>query len=164
MELATLQDLFVEEIQDLYSAETQIIEALPVMQKAARNPELKKAFQEHLKVTEEQKARLEQIAEKLGVKPQGKKCKGAQGLIKEAQELLEEEAAPAVLDAGLIAAAQRVEHYEIAAYGTARTYASTLGDADICKLLQTTLDEEGEADHKLTRIAEQTVNPKAKAA
>ena len=164
MELHTLRDLFVHELQDLYSAEEQIIEALPKMAQAASNPQLKSGFEQHLKQTEEQKARLEQIAERMGVKPKGLKCKGMAGLIKEGEEIIEEDADPAVKDAGLIAAAQRVEHYEIAAYGTARTYAQTLGEQEICQLLQTTLDEEGETDKKLTQVAEQVVNKKAKAA
>ncbi|MBW3625305.1 MAG: ferritin-like domain-containing protein [Armatimonadetes bacterium] len=164
MKLDTLKDLFVEELQDLYSAEQQIIEALPKMAESASNPQLKTAFEEHLKMTQEQKSRLEKIAQQLGVDPSGKHCKGMEGLIKEGQELMKEDADPAVLDAGLITAAQRVEHYEIAGYGTARTYASTLGHAEVCRLLQTTLEEEGETDHRLTRIAEQVVNPKAMSA
>lgn len=164
MELTTLQDLFKEELQDLYSAETQITKALPKMATAASSPELRKAFEEHLRQTENQIKRLEQIFQKLGEKPGGKTCKGMEGLIKEGEELIKEKPDPAVLDAGLISAAQRVEHYEIAGYGTARTYAQELGDKDAARLLQETLDEEGETDKKLTRLAEQHINMKAKQA
>jgi ferritin-like metal-binding protein YciE len=161
MELDTLKALFVEQLQDLHSAEAQIIEALPKLAEAADDSKLKKALNDHLEQTKEQKARLERIAESLGVKAAGKKCKGAQGLLKEGEELLEEKADPAVRDAGIIAAAQRVEHYEIAGYGCARTYARLLKEKDAAKLLQTTLDEEGDADKLLTEIAESVVNPEA---
>lgn len=163
MQLDTLKDLFVEQVQDLYSAEQQIIEALPKMAEKSSNSELKNGFQLHLNQTKEQAQRLEQIARQLSVDPNGKHCKGMEGLIKEGQELMQEDADPEVLDAGLIAAAQHVEHYEIAGYGCARTYAQMLGQDEACRLLQTTLDEEGETDKKLTRIAEQVVNPKAMA-
>ncbi len=164
MELATLQDLFVEELQDLYSAENQITKALPKMATACSSPQLRKAFEDHLAQTENQIKRLEQIFEKLGEKPGGKLCKGMQGLLKEGEELMKEDAAPAVLDAGLISAAQRVEHYEIAGYGTARTYAQELGNKEAAKLLQETLDEEGDTDHKLTKLAESSINLKAQKA
>jgi ferritin-like metal-binding protein YciE len=164
MELATLKDLFVEELQDLYSAETQITEALPKMAEAANAAELKRAFEQHLKQTEGQIERLEKIFEKLGEEPGGKECKGMAGLIEEGEELISEKPDPEVLDAGLIAAAQRVEHYEIAGYGTARTYAEELGEKEFARLLQTTLDEEGETDKKLTKLAEGCINQKAKAA
>jgi ferritin-like metal-binding protein YciE len=161
MELTTLQELFKEELQDIYSAETQITKALPKMATAATSPELRKAFEEHLEQTENQIKRLEQIFKKLGEKPGGKTCKGMEGLLKEGDELIKEKPDPAVLDAGLISAAQRVEHYEIAAYGTVRTYAQEMGDKESQRLLQETLDEEGTTDKKLTKLAEQHVNLKA---
>ena len=164
MEMTTLQDLFKEELQDIYSAETQITTALPKMAKAATSPELRRAFEEHLRQTEQQIKRLEQIFQTLGEKPGGKTCKGMQGLLKEGEDLLKEDASPAVLDAGLISAAQRVEHYEIAAYGTVRTYAQEMGDKESARLLQETLNEEGETDKKLTRLAEQHINMKAQKA
>src|SRR5438874_4842677 len=148
MTLDTLKDLYVSELKDLYSAENQILKALPKMAKAAANPMLKGAFEEHLTQTRGQVQRLEQIFQQLGKSPGGKACKGMQGLIEEGEELLKEDAEPEVLDAGLIAAAQRVEHYEIAGYGTVRTYARQLGDANAAQLLQQTLDEEGETDKK----------------
>ncbi|MDQ2732513.1 MAG: ferritin-like domain-containing protein [Armatimonadota bacterium] len=161
MEMESLKDLFVEELKDIYSAETQITKALPKMAKAATTPELKAAFETHLEETKGQIARIEQIFEKLGGSPKGKTCKAMQGLVEEGSELLEEKPDKAVLDAGLIAAAQRVEHYEIAAYGTARTYALELGHKDVAKLLQETLDEEGKTDKLLTKLAESVVNLKA---
>lgn len=161
MELANLRDLFVKELQDLYDAENQIIEALPQMAQAASTPELGRAFQEHLEQTREHVTRLEQIFEKLGQKAGGEQCKGMQGLIAEGQKLMKEKAEPAVLDAGLIAAAQKVEHYEIAGYGTARTYAEQLDDDETADLLQTTLDEEYDTDDRLTELAEDTVNVEA---
>jgi ferritin-like metal-binding protein YciE len=164
MELSTLQDLFREELQDLYSAENQIVKALPKMASAASSPDLRRAFEEHLRQTQNQVRRLEQIFQTLGEKPGGKTCKGMEGLLKEGEELMKEKADKAVLDAGLISAAQRVEHYEIAAYGTARTYAQQIGDRESARLLQETLDEEGETDKKLTRLAEQSVNIKAQKA
>jgi len=154
MELASLQDLFVDELKDLYSAETQITKALPKMAKAAASPELKKGFEDHLTQTQEHVARLEQIFKELGEKPGGKVCHGMQGLLEEGSELMKEEAEPDVMDAALISAAQRVEHYEIAAYGTVRTYAKLLGIKEAVKLLQTTLDEEGDTDKKLTTLAD----------
>jgi ferritin-like metal-binding protein YciE len=153
MELATLQDLFVDELKDIYNAETQITKALPKMAKAAASPDLKKGFEEHLAQTEEHVARLEKIFSELGEKPTGKVCHGMKGLLEEGTELMKEEAEPDVMDAGLISAAQRVEHYEIAAYGTARTYAELLGNKNAAKLLQTTLDEEGATDKKLSALA-----------
>jgi ferritin-like metal-binding protein YciE len=164
MELASLQDLFVEELKDLYSAEKQITQALPKMVKAANSPELKAAFEEHLKQTEEHMKRLEQICEKLGEKPSGKFCKGMEGVIKDGAELIKEDAEPSVKDAGLISAAQHVEHYEMAGYGTVRTYALELGNREAAKLLQMTLDEEQATDVKLTKLAESNVNLKAKQA
>ena len=154
MELETLRDLFVGELKDLYSAERQLIQALPKMAKAATSPALKKGFQDHLQQTRGHAARLEQIFKGLGGSPNGKKCKAMEGLIKEGKEMIEEDAEPEVMDAGLIAAAQRVEHYEIAGYGCVRTYAKLLGESKAAKLLQQTLDEEGATDKKLTQLAE----------
>ncbi len=154
MEFDSLQKLYVDELKDLHSAERQIIQALPKMIKAASSPELKSALQEHLDVTKEQLARLDKIFEGLGKRATGKKCKGMEGLLEEGKELLQEDASPEVLDAGIISAAQRVEHYEMAGYGTVRTYAQLLGEKDAAKLLQQTLDEEGDADKNLTKLAE----------
>lgn len=154
MKIDNLQKLYVEELRDLHSAERQIIQALPKMIKAASSPELKSALQEHLDITNQQLARLNQIFEKLGKKGTGKKCKGMEGVIADGKEILEEDMAPEVLDAAIISAAQHVEHYEMAGYGTVRTYAQLLGDREAAKLLQTTLDEEGDADKKLTLLAE----------
>lgn len=155
MKMATLKDLFVEELKDLYSAEKQLIKALPKMAKAATSEELKAGFLEHLDQTKGHAERLEQVFELLGQKPKAKTCKAMEGLIEEGKELLEEDAEPEVLDAGLIAAAQRVEHYEIAGYGCVRTYAELLGEDEARDLLQETLDEEAETDKKLTELAEQ---------
>src|SRR5437016_3147851 len=143
MELDTLRALYVDELKDLYSAEKQLLKALPKMAKNATHPQLKKAFTDHRAQTEGQVGRLEQIFQSLDVSPRGKKCVGMEGLIKEAQELIDEDADEAVLDAGLISKAQRVEHYEIAGYGTVRTYAEILSEARHAELLRQTLDEEG---------------------
>ncbi len=158
MELETLRDLYIDELKDLYSAENQILKALPRMIKAASHPELKRAFETHLKQTEGQVRRLEQVFEELDASPRGKKCVGMEGLIEEAKELLAEKPEPDVLDAGLISKAQHVEHYEIAGYGTVRTYARLLGEERQAKLLQQTLDEEGETDKLLTQLAESSIN------
>lgn len=155
MELDTLKELYVEEIKDLYSAEQQIIKALPKMIRKASNPKLQRAFTRHLRETERQAKRLERIAKALGIKPTGKKCVGMEGLIEEANELISEKPEPEVLDAGLLAKAQHVEHYEMAGYGTARTYARLLGYEEQADLLQQTLDEEGATDHLLSALAEQ---------
>ena len=162
MKLMSLENLFTEELRDLYSAENQILKALPKMAKAASSPELQAAFKEHLEQTKVHVERLETIFEELGTSPKGKKCKGMEGLIEEGSELMEEKADPSVLDAGLIAAAQRVEHYEMAGYGTVRTFARTLGKSQAAELLQKTLDEEGETDKKLSKLAETAVNAEAK--
>jgi len=154
VKLESLQDLFVEQLKDLYSAETQLTKALPKMAKAATSEELRNAFQEHLEVTNEHVSRLEQVFQELGESSKGQKCKGMEGLIKEGAEAIEEDMEDAVRDAALIAAAQRVEHYEIAGYGTVRTYASLLGHDAAIGLLQQTLNEEGEADKTLTSLAE----------
>lgn len=161
MKLESLHDLFVSELKDLYSAENQLLKALPKMAKAATADELAQAFEDHLEETETQIERLEKVFKELGVSPKGKKCKAMEGLIEEGKELMEEEAEPAVLDAALIAAAQRVEHYEIAGYGCVRTFARALGYDKAAGLLQETLDEEGAADQKLTKIAESVVNAEA---
>jgi ferritin-like metal-binding protein YciE len=160
MKMESLRDLFVDELKDLYSAETQITKALPKMAKAASSNDLRTAFEEHLEQTKVHIERLDQIFNSLEESPKGKKCKGMEGLIEEGKELLEEDAEPDVLDAGLISAAQRVEHYEMAGYGCVRTYAKLLGEDAAVELLQQTLDEEGETDKKLTAIAE-TINLEA---
>lgn len=161
MKLTTLQDLFVHELKDLYSAETQLVKALPKMAKAAANEELRAGFEEHLEQTKNHVARLEQIAEAGEFKLTGHKCKAMEGLIKEGSELISEDADDTVRDAGLIGAAQRVEHYEIAAYGTARALASCLGYEEAASLLGDTLEEEKATDEKLTDLAESTVNIEA---
>jgi ferritin-like metal-binding protein YciE len=154
MEMESLRDLFVEQLKDLYSAENQIVKALPKMIKTASSEELKSAFQEHLEQTKGQIERLDQIFEEIEESPRGKKCKGMEGLLAEGKELMEEDAEPDVMDAGLIAAAQHVEHYEIAGYGCVRTYAQLLGMENAEKLLQQTLDEEKETDQILTGLSE----------
>ncbi len=161
MKIETLRDLFTEHIQDLHSAESQIVKALPKMEKAAANPELKQAFRKHLTQTEEHVRRLETIAQQLNFKAEGKKCKGMEGLIAEGAELIKEDIEPEVLDAGLIAAAQKVEHYEISGYGTARTFARILGENQCVQLLQKTLDEEAQTDESLTSLAEKGINAQA---
>ncbi len=159
--LKSLRDLMIDELKDLQNAEKQIIAALPKMQKKANNPELKNAFAEHLEQTREHVNRLEQVFDILGQKPQGKTCRAMQGIIEEAKEMMEEDGEPSVMDAALIACAQRVEHYEIAAYGCVRTYAKMLGIKDAEQLLQQTLEEEAQTDEKLTQIAVNTVNVEA---
>jgi ferritin-like metal-binding protein YciE len=161
MKLESLQDLLVEQLKDLYSAENQLLKALPKMAKAATNPDLRSGFEEHLEQTKGQVERLEQVCEQLGVSPKGKKCVGLEGLVEEGKELLEEDADPTVLDAGLIAAAQKVEHYEMASYGCARTWAEQLGLTEAAGLLQETFEEEKATDEKLTQLAEQMVNRQA---
>jgi ferritin-like metal-binding protein YciE len=161
MKLKTLHDLLVDELKDLYSAETQLVKALPKMAKAASNPDLRAGFEEHLEQTKGQVTRIEKICMLLDATPKGKKCVAMEGLIEEGKELLEEDAEVGVLDAGLIAAAQKVEHYEIASYGTARTWAEQLGLAEAVELLQETLDEEKSTDEKLTDLATSIVNEEA---
>jgi len=165
MKLQSLHDLYVEELKDLYSAESQLIKALPKMAKAASNESLREAFGEHLDVTKQQLERLEQIFEGLGKSPKGKKCVAMEGLIEEGSELIaqKKDIDPEVLDAALIGAAQKVEHYEIAGYGTVRTYAKLLGEDDAAELLQETLNEEAETDEKLTALAESEINLEAAA-
>lgn len=154
----TLDDLFYDTLRDIYYAEKQLVKALPKMAKAATAPELQTAFKDHLEQTKGHVSRLEQIFEGLEKTPRGKKCKAMEGLVEEGAELMKEDAEPEVLDAGLIAAAQRVEHYEIAAYGTARAYAKLLKNAQAAELLQQTLSEEGETDKKLTKLATTVIN------
>jgi ferritin-like metal-binding protein YciE len=154
MKLSSLEDLFVEELKDLYNAETQLLKALPKMAKAATSKQLKAGFEKHLKQTEGHVERLEQVFNDLEASPKGKKCKAMEGLVEEGAELIKEDAEPEVKDAALIAAAQRVEHYEIAGYGCVRTYAKLLGNSTAQKLLQQTLDEEGDTDKELTKLAE----------
>jgi ferritin-like metal-binding protein YciE len=161
MELESLQDLYIHELKDLFSAETQIIKALPKMAKAATSPKLADGFRTHLEETKQHAARLEQILSDHDETARGPKCKGMEGVIKEGAEMIEEDADEEVRDAGLISAAQRVEHYEMAGYGTARTYATLLGDTKGAKLLQQTLNEEGATDKKLTKLAE-TINVAAR--
>lgn len=158
MPLETLQDLFISELKDLYSAETQITKALPKMAEAANAEELQQAFAKHLSETEGHVQRLEDIFRELQVSPRGKKCVGMEGLLEEGKEVMKADAQDWVMDAALIGAAQRVEHYEIAAYGAARDHAEKLGLYQAAQLLQQTLDEEGAADKKLTEIAASSVN------
>ena len=161
MKLDNLRKLYVEELRDLYSAETQLVKALPKMAKSASSDELKQAFEDHLGQTEGHVERLEEIFEDLEESPKGKTCKAMKGLVEEGSEILEEEGEDSVLDAGIIAAAQKVEHYEIASYGTVRTWATLLGEDEAAELLQETLDEEGEADKLLNQLAQEIVNPEA---
>jgi ferritin-like metal-binding protein YciE len=161
MELNTLHDLYIHELKDLYSAEKQIVKALPKMAKAATSQELAAGFKKHLEETKVHAERLEKILASHDETTRGPKCKGMEGVVAEGAEMIEEEADAEVRDAGLIAAAQRVEHYEMAGYGTARTYAQLLGDMEGAKLLQTTLDEEQATDEKLT-VAAKKINLAAK--
>lgn len=158
MELDTLRDLYVEGLKDLWSAEKQILKALPTMQKRASHPALKRAFAKHEAQTRMQVKRLERVCQELGESPRGKKCTGMEGLIEEAKDLISEKPHPDVLDAGLIAAAQHVEHYEMAGYGCVRTYARLLGHTQQAALLQETLNEEGETDKLLTTLAVGAIN------
>ena len=150
-----LKELYVDELKDLYNAENQLVKALPKMAKAASSEELRVGFEEHLEQTKSHVQRLEQIFEMLDESPKGKKCKGMEGLIEEGSEIMEEDFEGALLDAALIGAAQRVEHYEIAAYGTVRAFAEELGESEHASLLAETLEEEKEADEKLTELAKQ---------
>jgi ferritin-like metal-binding protein YciE len=161
MKLDNLRKLYIEELRDIYSAENQLLKALPKMAKGAASIELKQAFENHLEETEGHVERLEEIFEDLDESPKGKTCQAMKGLVEEGSEILEEEGEESVLDAGIIAAAQKVEHYEIASYGTVRTFAELLGQKEAVKLLQQTLDEEGAADEKLNDLAEDIVNPAA---
>jgi ferritin-like metal-binding protein YciE len=161
MALESLQDLYLEQLKDLHSAEEQIIEALPKMAQKASHSELRQAFELHLRQTKEQLRRLDQIGHRAGQKLTGHKCKGMEGLLEEGEEMMKKRADSDVLDAAMIAAAQRVEHYEMAGYGCARTYARLLGLEDDARLLQQTLDEEGETDKLLTNLAERVINVEA---
>ncbi len=161
MKLNTLHDLYLHQLKDLYSAETQLIDALPDMAKEANHADLKQAFSEHLQQTKKQKDRLDKIGKNLGEDLDGETCQAMKGLIKEGKEMIKQKAADPVKDAGLIAAAQRVEHYEIAGYGTVCTFAEMLGRNDDLKLLKETLSEEKNTDEKLNKIAKQTVDPAA---
>jgi ferritin-like metal-binding protein YciE len=163
MKLASLHDLYISELKDIYSAETQIRQALPKMAKAASNEKLRAAFTSHLDETHEHIKRLEQLLEQLGASPGGKKCLAMEGLIKEGAEAISADAEPAVRDVALVAAAQRVEHYEIAAYGCVRTFAKELDYKDAAQVLQQTLNEDGAADKKLTALAEGGINAQAAA-
>lgn len=157
----SLKELYIEELRDLYDAEKQLTKALPKMAKAATSEELRSGFEEHLEQTKGHVKRLEDIFQELGKKPAGKKCMGMQGLVKEGDEMMKEsDFEDEVLDAGLISAAQRVEHYEIAAYGFVRTYANLLGEENAAELLEKTLTEEKETDQKLTGLAGK-INPEA---
>jgi ferritin-like metal-binding protein YciE len=157
MKMNSLEDLYVDQLKDLYSAEKQLVQALPKMAKAATSSELRLGFEEHLDQTKNHVARLEQIFSQLGSSPGRKKCEAMEGLVKEGEEAIELQGDAMVRDAALIGAAQRVEHYEIAAYGTARTFANHLGYDDQRETLQQTLDEEGETDKKLTKLAEGSI-------
>lgn len=158
MSLATLHDLMVHELKDLYSAERQLIQALPKMSKNANSDQLRTAIDNHLSETEEQASRLEKILESFGESPRGRKCEGMEGLIEEGKSLLKEDADPDVMDAGIIVAAQKVEHYEIAAYGAVCEYARIMGHAEALRLLEQTLEEEKNADKLLNDIAEGGIN------
>jgi ferritin-like metal-binding protein YciE len=153
MEHQALKELYIDELKDIYNAENQLVKALPKMAKAANSEELRSGFEEHLEQTRGHVQRLEQIFKELGEKPSGKKCKGMEGLVAEGQEMMGEDFEDEVMDAALISAAQRVEHYEIAAYGTVRTYAELLGEDNAVQLLEQTLEEEKETDQKLTDMA-----------
>lgn len=159
--MKTLEDLFEHQLKDLYSAEKQLIKALPKMVEHAKDAKLKKAFESHLEETKEQKKRLEEVCDELGIDPEGETCKAMEGLIKEAEGFIKEKKDDDVKDAGLIAEAQRVEHYEISGYGTAIRYAKELGHKAIATKLKKTLDEEYGADDKLNDMAEQRINRKA---
>ena len=161
MKLESLKDLYLEQLKDLYSAETQLLDALPKMAEGASASDLKQAFSAHHRQTQEHVRRLERVFQDLGESPKGHTCEGMKGLIREGEEMLRMHGEPSVLDAGLIACAQRVEHYEIAGYGTGRTYAELLGRDEHVTLLERTLDEEEETDELLTRLAESHVNEEA---
>jgi ferritin-like metal-binding protein YciE len=161
MKMASLRDLFVEELKDLYNAETQLTKALPKMAKAAQNEELRRALEDHLRQTRGHADRIEQVFQAWGKSPKGKRCIGMEGLIEEGSELMKEDADEDVMDAGLIVAAQKVEHYEIASYGSVCTFAELLGEHEARDLLRQTLEEEKQADRTLTQIAESAINIEA---
>jgi ferritin-like metal-binding protein YciE len=162
MSLKTLADLYVHELKDLYSAEKQLIEALPKMVEASNAPQLREAFASHLKETEQHFEKVHQLLQNLDENPGSTKCKGMEGLLEEGEDAIDEEASPAVRDAFLIAAAQRVEHYEISGYGTARAYARSLGREEDAEVLNQILDQEYAADNKLDKLAEGSINESAK--
>ena len=151
--IKTIEELLVQEIKDLYSAETQLVKALPKMAKAASDPELRAGFESHLEETKTHVDRLEQVAQLLDASPRGKSCKAMKGLIEEGSEVIDEDGDPTVKDLALIVAAQKVEHYEIAGYGSVRTFAEVLGHSEVVELLQLTLDEEGATDQALTELS-----------
>jgi len=161
MKLDTLKTLYIDELRDLYNAENQLLKALPKMAKGASSEDLKDAFEKHLEQTKSHVERLEEVFEELGEKPTGKTCRAMKGLIEEGSEILKEDGEESVIDAGIIVAAQKVEHYEIASYGSVRTFAQLLGKERAAELLQTTLDEESEANELLNKLAEDIVNPEA---
>jgi len=161
MKLDTLKTLYVNELRDLYNAENQLVKALPKMAKGATSEELQDAFEKHLEQTKTHVERLEEVFEEIGEQPKSKTCKAMKGLIEEGSEILKEDGEESVIDAGIIVAAQKVEHYEIASYGSVRTFAQLLGKDRSAKLLQTTLDEESEANELLNKLAEDIVNPEA---
>ena len=161
MKLDTLQKLYTNELRDLYNAEHQLLKALPKMANAASSEDLKDAFEKHLEQTKSHVERLEQVFEELNEKPKGKTCRAMKGLVEEGSEILQQDGEESVLDAGIIVAAQKVEHYEIAGYGSVRTFAHLLGQNKAAELLQTTLDEEAETNQVLNRLAESIVNPEA---
>jgi ferritin-like metal-binding protein YciE len=161
MKLDTLQKLYTNELRDLYNAENQLLKALPKMAKAASSEELKDAFEKHLEQTKSHVKRLEQVFGELDEKPKGKTCRAMKGLVEEGSEILQQDGEESVLDAGIIVAAQKVEHYEIAGYRSVRTFAHTLGQNKAAELLQTTLDEESETNELLNRLAESIINPEA---
>jgi ferritin-like metal-binding protein YciE len=161
MKLDSLHKLFVEQLRDIYNAENQLLKALPKMAKSASSDELRQAFEDHLEQSKEHVGRLEQVFKDLDEKAKGKTCHGMKGLIEEGSEILDQDGEESVLDAGIIAAAQKIEHYEIATYGTLRTWANLLGQDDAAELLQETLDEEGDTDKRLNDLAEDIVNPEA---
>lgn len=163
MKFTTLNDLLAEHLRDLYHMENQLVKALPKMAKAASSSELKNSFEEHLEQTKHQAERLERIFEKLDLRGRGTRCEGMEGIIEEGKNFLSEDAEPDVRDAGLIAVAQRVEHYEMAGYGCARSWAEQLGLHDVAELLGQSLDEEKVTDEKLTRLAEEAINQEATA-
>jgi len=161
MKLDTLKTLYTNELRDLYNAEGQLLKALPKMAKAASSDELKDAFEKHLEQTKSHVERLEEVFEDIGEKPKGKTCRAMKGLIEEGSEILQEDGEESVIDAGIIVAAQKVEHYEIAGYGSVRTFAQLLGKDRSAELLQTTLEEESEANELLNKLAEDIVNTEA---
>ena len=161
MQIDSLDDLYVDQLADIYDAEKRLVKALPKMAQKASTPELRSAFEDHVQKTRHHVERLEEIFQELGRDATAKKCKAMMGLISEGKDILDKDIDPKIRDAGIVAAAQKVEHYEIAAYGTLRTLAETRGDRRAAQLLQETLNEEKEADHKLTVVAESSINMQA---